>query len=207
VIWPKSAGRWGGAAFMVGSVLFLVNKFNEMSRAFLSRPMPDVISGHDVGLVLLGQVLLVVGYAAFYRVYSVRARPLEKNALRLFFAGGTLLALGHVSFLPPGRLPRLPFDLFLLVLLGLAAMLLGLILFGIANRRQPILRRWKWLPLATGLAGFVGFFFFGGEEKTALFLAFRTLFALGLFGLGLALWLEEPTLTPSFDAGKTEATV
>ena len=31
--------QWGGAAFMVGSLLFLINKLNEMSRLFLSRSM------------------------------------------------------------------------------------------------------------------------------------------------------------------------
>jgi hypothetical protein len=45
--------------------------------------------------------------------------------------------------------------------------------------------------------GFVGFFFFSGEEITAVFLLFRTLFALGLVGLGLALWLEKPVLPVS----------
>jgi hypothetical protein len=43
--------------------------------------------------------------------------------------------------------------------------------------------------------GFVGFFLFGGEEITATFLFFRTLFALGLIGLGLILWLEKPVQT------------
>ena len=71
-------------------------------------------------------------------------------------------------------------------------MLIGLILFGIANLRQPVLGRWQWLPLATGLMGVIGFGLFSGEEITALFLLFRTLFALGLFGLGLTLWLERP---------------
>lgn len=38
---------------------------------------------------------------------------------------------------------------------------------------------------------FVGFFLFSGEEITAVFLLFRTIFACGLIGLGLTLWLEE----------------
>jgi hypothetical protein len=98
-----------------------------------------------------------------------------------------LLAVSHVSFMP-----ILPFDLFIFVIVGLAVMLLGLILFGIANLRQPVLARWQWLPLATGLMGFIGFFLFSGEEITAAFLFFRTLFALGLIGLGLTLGLKKP---------------
>jgi len=43
--------------------------------------------------------------------------------------------------------------------------------------------------------GFIGFFLFSGEQITAAFLLFRTLFALGLIGLGLILWLEKPVQT------------
>ena len=71
-------------------------------------------------------------------------------------------------------------------------MLSGLIWFGILNLRRPVLSHWRWLPLATGLMGFIGFVLLGGAEITAVFLVFRTLFALGLIGLGVTLWLEKP---------------
>jgi hypothetical protein len=45
--------------------------------------------------------------------------------------------------------------------------------------------------------GFVGFYLFSGEEITVIFLLFRTLFALGLIGLGLTLWLEKPFQRPA----------
>jgi hypothetical protein len=80
------------------------------------------------------------------------------------------------------------------VLLGLLLLIIGLIWFGILNLRHPVLRRWKWLPLATGLMGFTGFFIFSGEEIRATFLIFRTLFAVGLIGLGLTLWPEKPAV-------------
>ena len=83
-------------------------------------------------------------------------------------------------------------NLFLLVLIGLLLLLTGLIWFGILNLRHPMLDRWQWLPLATGLVGFIGFVLLSGEEITAVFLFLRTLFALGLIGLGLTLWLEKP---------------
>ena len=190
--------RWGGLAFVFGNVLFLVNKLNEMSRLFLGRTMPDVISGENLGLILLGQVALIVGYLAFYRFYAQRVERWGKVALRLFTGGGIVLAVGHVSFmsgladyLPASILPVAE-NLFLLVLIGVLFLLIGLTWFGILNLRQPILTRWPWLPLATGLMGFLGFVVFGGREITAVFLVFRTLFALGLVGLGLTLWLEEP---------------
>jgi len=182
--------QWGGVAFMFGNLLFLVNKLDEMSRLFLSRSMPDVISGQDRLLILLGQVALIIGYVAYFWLYAGRGGRFVKNALRLFCGGGILLAIGHVGFM--SNLPMPVVDLFIFVLIGLAVMLIGLIGFGIASLRQPILGRWPWLPLATGLMGFIGFFLFSGAEVTAVFLLFRTLFALGLFGLGLALWLEEP---------------
>lgn len=183
--------QWGGAAFMLGNLLFIGNKLNDMSRLFLGRWMEDVISGQDRRLIILGQVALIIGYVAYFRLYAPQVGRFSKNALRLFCGGGMLLALGHVSFISDIMLPGLEF-LFIFVILGLAAMLIGLILFGITNLRHPVLARWQWLPLATGIMGGAGFFLFSGEEITAIFLLFRTLFALGLIGLGLILWLENP---------------
>ena len=191
-------GQWGGLAFVIGNVLFLVNKLNEMSRLFLGRPTPDVISGQNLGLILLGQVALIIGYVAYYQFYSRRMGRPGKYALRLFSGGGIVLAVGHVSFMSaladylPSSIVSYAENLFVLVIVGLLFLLIGLIWFGILNLRQPTLNRWQWLPLATGFMGFVGFFLFSGEEITTIFLIFRTLFAFGLIGLGLTLWLEEP---------------
>ena len=52
----------GGMAFVLGNLLFLVNKLDEMSRLFLGRWMPDLISGQNPVLILLGQVALIIGY-------------------------------------------------------------------------------------------------------------------------------------------------
>ena len=40
--------------------------------------------------------------------------------------------------------------------------------------------------------GFLGFFLFSDEDINSTFLFFRTLFAIGLIGLGLTLWMEKP---------------
>ena len=132
----------------------------------------------------------------YYQFYAQRVGSWGKNALRLFSGGGILLAFGHVTFvsvLPPSPLLYAE-NLFLLVMFGLLFLLIGLIWFGVLNLRQPVLVGWHWLPLVTGLMGFIGFFLFSGEEITATFLFFRTLFALGLIGLGVTLWLEKPLL-------------
>ena len=198
MIFGRQAHQWGGLAFVLGNMLFVVNKLDEMSRLFLGRRMPDVISGQNPGLIFLGQVALSIGYVAYYQFYAQRVGRLGKNALRLLSGGGIVLAFGHVSFMsdlgayiPLALLPYVE-ALFLLVIIGLASLLIGLIWFGVLSLRQPALSRWPWLPLATGLMGFIGFFLFRGEEITAIFLVFRTLFAFGLIGLGLSLWLEKP---------------
>jgi hypothetical protein len=198
VLSRSSIRQWGGLALVLGNALFLVNKLDEMSRLFLGRTIPDVISGQDLGLILLGQVALVAGYLAYYRFYAQREGRLGKYALRLFAGGGIVLAVGHVSFmsaladyLPASLLPVFESS-FLLVLIGMLFLLVGLIWFGILNLRQPILNPWQWLPLSTGLMGFMAFFVFRGMEITATFLFLRTLFALGLMGLGLKLGLEKP---------------
>ncbi len=193
VISRSRVHQWGGAAFVLGNLLFIVNKLDEMSRLFLGRWMPDVISGQNPALIVLGQVALIIGYVAFYQVYSRRVRRSGMNALRLFSGGGIVLTFGHVSFMS-ALVAFLPFAeyLFLPVIVGLLLLLIGLIWFGILNLRQPVLTRWLWLPLATGLMGFIGFVLLRGEAITATFLVFRTLFALGLIGLGVTLWLEKP---------------
>lgn len=178
--------QWGGVAFMLGSLLFLVNKLDEMSRLFFSHRIADFISEGDTLLILVGQVAFVGGYIAFWQLYGERVGRWGKHALRLLCGGGTLLAIGHLTFQP-----QLPEMLFTLVIVGLMLMVAGLIWFGILNLRQPVLVRWQWLPLLTGVMGFVGFFLFSGEEITAVFLLFRTFFALGLLGLGLTMWLEK----------------
>ena len=55
--------RLAGAAFMLGNVLFILNKADEMSRLFLGRAIPDVISGENLLLILVGQVALITGFA------------------------------------------------------------------------------------------------------------------------------------------------
>ena len=185
--------RWGGAALALGNTLFLANKFDEMSRLFLGRSMPDVISGENIALIVLGQLALVIGYLAFWRRYSRNIGRAGRVALGLFSGGGVLLAIGHAGFMRPlARAWPAAEYLFVFVLAGLFLLLIGLLWFGLLALRRPIVGRWRWLPLATGVMGFCGFVLFSGPNINATFLAFRTLFALGLIGLGVMLWLEQP---------------
>jgi hypothetical protein len=192
--------QWGGAAFMFGNLLFLVNKLNEMSRLFLSKWIPDVISGQNTLIIILGQLALIGGYVTFLWLYDRRLGRFGKISLRMFCIGGGVLAFGHVSFIKLFAFETA----FILVLIGLGVMLLGLIIFGIINLQQRVLACWQWLPLLTGLMGLIGFFILSGEEISAIFLLFRTLFALGLIGLGFTMWLEKPVPLKSLDKNEAE---
>jgi hypothetical protein len=180
-----------------------------MSRLFLSRPMRDMISGQNPVIILLGQIALVIGYIGYYQFYALRTSRAGKYALRLIASGGILLAIGHIVFIStlgkyiPFTLLQYAENLFLFVIIGLMLLLIGLMWFGILNLRRPVIRYWKWLPLATGLMGFIGFFLFSGEQINATFLFFRTLFALGLIGIGLILWLEQVN-QPEIIAGEQQ---
>lgn len=186
--------RLGGAALVAGSLLFFLNKVDDMSRLFLGRRIPDLISGEDIPLILVGQLCLFIGFAGMYRAYVTRLKRPGRIALRLLCGGGMLLALGHVTFMifPAGMFSAswvagLEYA-YLLVAVGLLLVFIGLIGLGSLNLRRPLLGPWPWLPLATGIAGFVGFALLKGEAITAGFLLFRTLFALGLVALGFGLW-------------------
>ena len=115
MILSSRAHQWGGAAFMLGNLLFIVNKLNEMSHLFLSRWMPDVISGQDLLLIFIGQVALTIGYVSYFRLYAQRVGRFGKNALRLFCGGGILLAVSHVGFMSNVRMPVGAFDPFIFI--------------------------------------------------------------------------------------------
>jgi hypothetical protein len=97
------------------------------------------------------------------RFDTQRADRFRKIILRPFSSGGILYALGHISFID-----RFAFEsVFIFVLIELAALLSGLIPFGISNLRRPILAHWQWRPLATGVLGFIGFFW-SAERRSQL---------------------------------------
>ncbi|MDX2008119.1 MAG: hypothetical protein SFU83_22985 [Meiothermus sp.] len=179
--------KLGGVAFVLGNLLFIANKLDEMSRLWLGGWMTDVISGKDAGLIVLGQVCLMLGYGAIYRHYS-RLHPPGINALKVLCGGGILLAVGHTSFI--SGLPEWAEALFVLVFAGLLFLVVGLIWWGLLTLRQS---NGGWLILFTGVMGGLGFIATSGEETRAIFLVFRTLFALGMMGMGVVLMLEKPT--------------
>lgn len=177
------AHRWGGAAFALGNLLFLLNKLDDMARLFFGIVVEDIVSSESVALVVVGQVLLAIGYVALYRFHAPRASRAGRASLRLFTGGGLALTVGHVTFLRR-FVEAVPFgeSVFVLVLAGLLTSLVGLIGFGASRLRSR-----DWLPLATGVVGLVAFLGVRGPVVTPTFLALRTVFALGLIALGVVL--------------------
>jgi hypothetical protein len=184
---PIQTGRWSGAALILGSVLFIVNKFDDMSQVYLNRLFPDVITGQSIALLALGQIALVLGFLGCYLLYARRANLAGRIGLVVLVSGAVLLALGHISITTYVSADSL---LFLLVIVGVLLIVVGLLVFGAVNLRAKALQHWQSLPLVTGLLGFVAFFVFGSSQSPEVFLLLRTLFGVGLVLLGLVMWQD-----------------
>jgi uncharacterized membrane protein HdeD (DUF308 family) len=186
-MFPIQTNRWSGAALIAGSMLFIVNKFDDMSQVYLNRPFPDLITGQSIAVIALGQIALVLGFWGCYLLYAKRTNLAGKIGLVVLVSGAVLLAIGHISFTP-----LVPEDssFFLLVILGVLLMVLGLMVFGTVNLRTKALQYWQPLPLVTGLLGFLAFVVFGNNQTPEVFLLLRTLFGVGLVVLGLIMWQD-----------------
>ncbi|MCA1607758.1 MAG: hypothetical protein LC775_20355 [Acidobacteria bacterium] len=181
------ASRWGGSALIVGSVLFIINKFDDMSRVFLNSPIPDLITGKSMVLIAIGQIALVIGLLGCYLLYAKRSNRIGKIGLILLLGGGILLAFGHATFTPLVK----DDSLFAFIFLGVLFMVIGLTLFGAMNLRIHALQFWQPLPLVTGLLGIATFFLYGSDESPVIpFLLLRTFFGVGLILLGVVMWQD-----------------
>lgn len=190
-MFKKNPTRWGGAALMLGALMFMLTK----ARGYIDPD--DSLLGY---FMVVGFGAWIVGLAALYFRYAPIAGRLGKAGLITAILGILSLAVGHLySFL-------LPVELFGLIILGSLALALGALLFGVAALRKKLLPRyWRFLPLLTGLIGF-SWFFFGSNESgllTFTFMFFRTLFAFGWLLIGYVLWSdrEETAESPVRTAG------
>jgi FtsH-binding integral membrane protein len=188
---PIQTSRWSGAALIIGSTLFIVNKFDDMSQVYLNRPFPDLITGQSIAVIALGQIALVLGFWGCYLLYAKRTNLMGKIGLVVLVGGAVLLAIGHISFT---SLVADDSPFFILVILGVLLMVVGLTVFGAVNLRTKALQYWQSLPLITGLLGFVVFVVFGNNQNPEVFLLLRTLFGAGLVVLGLIMWQDSRQL-------------
>jgi hypothetical protein len=175
-------GRWGGLALMFGALMFSLTK---------ARGYVDPDDSLLLYFMLVGFAAWLVGLAALYVRYASLSGKLGKAGLGMTFAGMVLLTVGHIfTFLFPFLYLTTGTDLFLLVVVGVLALILGPFLFGIAALRMDVLpRRWRFLPLVTALIGIVWIFNSSDDGSLTFgFMFFRTLFALGWLLMGYVLW-------------------
>ncbi len=182
--------RLGGLALVLGALMFSLTK----ARGFVDPD--DSLLGY---FMFTAFTLWLVGVAALYSRYGPVSGQLGKTGLGIAVVGVLLLTVGH-PFTFMGEV-----DLFMMVVLGGFALMLGPFLFGIAVLQREVLPRYgRALPLFTGLMGFAWFFFTNSEGNQFSFMFFRSLFALGWILLGYVLWSDareiiEDTSTPGLE--------
>ncbi len=83
----------------------------------------------------------------------------------------------------------------LVFLLGYATHTVGLVLFGLAARREALLGRWSSLPLAMGVVGLLWPFL--AETWIVLNVLIQVVFGLGWVALGALLLAAKSRISPS----------
>jgi hypothetical protein len=168
--------RLGGLALVLGALMFSLTK----ARGYVDPD--DSLLGY---FMFTAFTLWLVGLATLYSRYGPVSGQLGKSGLGIAVVGVLLLAVGH-RFTFMGEV-----DLFMIVILGGFALMLGPFLFGIAVLQREVLPRYgRAMPLFTGLMGFAWFFFTNSESNQFSFMFFRSLFALGWILLGYVLWSD-----------------
>ena len=178
--------RWGGVAFVLGVVIFLLSRFRHL------------VGMPEAGLWLLipaGFALWILGLVAFRAHYGPRARGIGRAGLHLTVVGIALLAVGHVGLLlhlvGPHAVRHVAGAGFVPVILGTFLLTVGALVFGLDAVRGDVLPRLRAAPLVTGLVGLAWMLFaFDSRPDGAnpeAFLAMRTLFGVGWLVVALVL--------------------
>lgn len=176
--------RWGGIAFTVGVVVFLLSRFRHLAS------VPD---GALWLLIPAGFALWIVGLTAFRARYRPSTSAMGRRGLDLTVAGIVLLAVGHLGLLlhlmGPQLVRHLTGAAFVPVGLGTLLLTVGALLFGLDAVRGDVLPRLPALPLVTGLLGLAWMIFANDsrpvEGNPEAFMTMRTLFGLGWLGIAL----------------------
>ena len=168
---------------MLGALIFSLTK---------ARGYVDPDDSLRVYFMLVGFTAWLAGLAALYVRYAPLSGRLGRTGLGMSFVGMVLLTVGHFfTFLFSFLYLATGTDLFLLVAVGVLALILGPLLFGIAALKEDVLpRRWRFVPLVTALIGVVWITATGNDDGSLTFgfMLFRTLFALGWLLIGYVLW-------------------
>jgi len=175
---------------MLGALVFSLTK---------ARGYVDPDDSLLVYFMLAGFAAWLLGLTALFLRYAPASGGLGKTGLGVSLVGILALAVGHLfSFTSLYALIEDPIavgvSMWSLVVLGVLSLIVGPFLFGISALRMGTLpRRWRFVPLVTGGIGLLWLAATGSEDGSLTFgfMFFRTLFALGWFLMGYALFSDK----------------
>ncbi len=143
--------KLSGWALMLGGVIVSLgllagtrpqyNPFNA-----LSLPVDQVLNAAVIPLIVIGILLLSLGFTGLIVRYGQRAGSFGRFSLALGVLSGVISAVGAIGLGIMGSDPWWSMFFF-----GLTIQLLGLTLFGVANLRHRTLPRWNGLPALAGV--------------------------------------------------------
>lgn len=192
VRWAGAAGMIGGTLWIVGTVMHATRPLGCVADECALRPMRQSSAAEGI-LTLAALILFTVTAVAL--VMLVRRVGRFGKAGR---AGGALAILGASTLviaglvqtlLYQGDFPLMPF----FVIPGIGALLIGLVLLGVAVLRSGVLPRWASVAFLLGTAAMIGF----NEQTHAAWLGLP--FGLAWMAVGRALWTSpvDTAVTPN----------
>jgi hypothetical protein len=134
----------GGPAVLLGWLAGSRPEYNRFNT--LSLPIDRYINAVQFPLIILGLLLLCLGFLGLLLQYGQKAGVLGSSSLAFSMVSGLVSTAGAIGlgFSDSGPWWNLFF-------LGLTFLYLGLVVFGLANLRQRLLPRWNGLPAAAGI--------------------------------------------------------
>jgi len=187
---------FGGLAVMLGWLAGTRPEYNRFS-AF-SQPIDRYANALEFPLIVMGLLLLSVGFTGLYLRYGQAAGSFGRLSLGLGALSGVVSAVGAIGLGIKDSNPWWSMFFF-----GMTFQYLGLTLFGVANLRLRVLPRWNGLPIFAGF--WVPLFVVvsiiieqvrGGwaEWPEAVFMTLWLLSLAGLAGLGYLLQSDAQTM-------------
>ncbi len=184
-------GRWAGPPAVAGGLLWVV--LRPLVATTWKNPTLGLTYEDYNRLMVAPLALLLLGALALHARYATRTSGWARRGLLATVLGFPLMLLGVVlEFYVAGGVNTGDWAGslvgWMVFLLGHAASAGGLVVFGVAARREALLGRWSGLPLATGVVGLLWPFL--AEVRIVLNVLIQVLFGLGWIALGYLLWSE-----------------
>lgn len=134
----------GGLVVMLGWLASTRPEYNHFS-AF-SQPIDRFANALEVPLIVMGLLLLSVGFIGLFLRYGQGTGSFGRLSLGLGALSGVISTIGAIGLGINDSDPWWSMFFF-----GMTFQFLGLALFGIANLRQRALPRWNGLPVLAGM--------------------------------------------------------